>query len=147
VSRDHRGREYRPCDGFHEQAINKRDPAALREILAPEVVHHAAGGYPDTMIAAEVESMMAEFPAAFPDLEITIDFWVADGDLVVERYTATGTQDGPLQEIPPSGRTATWTGINIFRFECGKIVEIWSEVDALGRHAQLTGEAEATPAQ
>ncbi|MCD6032468.1 MAG: SnoaL-like polyketide cyclase, partial [Thermomicrobiales bacterium] len=43
------------------------------------------------------------------------------------------------------GRTATWTGVNIFRIECGKIVEVWSEVDALSRNAQLTGVAEATP--
>ena len=41
----------------------------------------------------------------------------------------------------------TWTGINIYRLECGRIAEIWSEVDALGRIAQLTGTATAaTPA-
>lgn len=61
------------------------------------------------------------------------------------RYTATGTQDGPLGDLPPSGRAATWTGINIFRFECGKIAEIWSEVDALSRNAQLTETGDATP--
>jgi len=54
-------------------------------------------------------------------------------------YTATGTQLGPLQDLPPLGRTATWTGINIFRIECGRIVEVWSEVDALSRNQQLTG--------
>jgi predicted ester cyclase len=66
---------------------------------------------------------------------------IAQDDLVVERYTATGTQDGPFQGLPPSGRTATWTGTNIFRVECGRIVEIWSEVDALSRIQQLTGAA------
>jgi hypothetical protein len=60
------------------------------------------------------------------------------------RYTATGTQDGALQDLPPSGRTATWTGVNIFRIECGRIVEIWSEVDALSRSQQLTGTATST---
>ena len=83
--------------------------------------------------------MMAEFPAAFSDLRIEIDFMVAEDELVVERYTATGTQDGPLQDLPPSGRQATWTGINIFRIECGRIAEIWSEVDALSRREQLDG--------
>lgn len=130
---------------WHEEGTNNRDPDALYGILAPEVVHHAAGGFPNTMDAAGVVGMMSQFPPAFSDLHYTIDFFVAEDDLVVERYTATGTQDGPLGDLPPSGRTATWTGVNIFRFECGKIVEVWSEVDALGRLAQLTGAA-ATPA-
>ena len=70
---------------------------------------------------------------------IETDLWITQDEYVVERYTATGTQDGPLGDLPASGRTATWTGINIFRIECGKIVEVWSEVDALSRNAQLAG--------
>jgi predicted ester cyclase len=124
---------------WHEQVINQRNPAALQDILAPEVIHHAAGGYPDTMTAAEVGAMMDDFLVAFPDLRYEFDFFVVQGGMVVERYTATGTQQGPLQNLPPLGRTATWTGINIFRIECGRIVEVWSEVDALSRNQQLTG--------
>jgi steroid delta-isomerase-like uncharacterized protein len=130
---------------FHEEAINERNLDALQDILHPQVVHHAAGGYPDVMTAEGVTSMMADFPAAFSELHYTIDFFVVQDDMVVERYTATGTQTGPLGDLPASGRTATWTGVNIFRIECGKIVEIWSEVDALSRTAQLSGEI-ATPA-
>jgi steroid delta-isomerase-like uncharacterized protein len=130
---------------FHEEAINERNLDALQDILDPQVVHHAAGGYPDVMTAEGVTSMMADFPAAFSELHYTIDFFVVQDDMVVERYTATGTQTGPLGDLPPSGRTATWTGVNIFRIECGKIVEIWSEVDALSRAEQLSGEM-ATPA-
>lgn len=130
---------------WHEEGTNNRNPEALRDILAPEVIHHAAGGFADTADADGVVAMMSQFPPAFSDLHYTIDFLVSDDDLVVERYTAAGTQDGPLGDLPPTGRNATWTGINIFRFECGKIAEIWSEVDALGRNAQLTGEASATP--
>ncbi len=130
---------------WHEEAINNGNLAALEEVLAPDVVHHAAGGYPDVETAAGVMAMMDDFPPAFSDLHYTIDFWVVEDDMVVERYTATGTQDGPLGDLPPSGREATWTGINIFRIECGKIAEVWSEVDALSRLQQLTGDAEATP--
>jgi steroid delta-isomerase-like uncharacterized protein len=131
---------------FHEEAINRGNLAALEEILDPNVVHHAAGGYPDVENAEGVMAMMSQFPPAFSDLHYTIDFMVTQDDFVVERYTATGTQDGPLGDLPASGRKSTWTGVNIFRIECGKIVEIWSEVDALSRLQQLTGAAEATPA-
>ncbi len=124
---------------WHEQVINQRNPAVLQEILAPEVMHHAAGGYPDTMTADEVTKMMEDFLVAFADLRYEFDLFIVQDDLVVERYTAAGTQTGPLQNLPPLGRTATWTGINIFRIECGRIVEVWSEVDALSRNQQLTG--------
>jgi len=126
---------------WHEDAINQRNPEALYEILSPEVTHHAAGGYADTMSAEGVVTMMADFPDAFSDLRYDFDLLFAKDALVVERYTASGTQDGPLQDLPATGRKATWTGINIFRIECGRIVEIWSEVDALSRRQQLTGAA------
>ena len=96
------------------------------------------------MSADDVGSMMNDFLAAFPDLHYSFDFFVVQDDMVVERYTATGTQEGALGDLPPSGRQATWTGVNIFRIECGKIVEVWSEVDALSRNQQLA--VAATPA-
>jgi predicted ester cyclase len=123
---------------WHEEVINRRNPAVLKDILAASVVHHAAGGYPEEMDAQGVTAMMADFLGAFSDLSYSFDFWVADGDMVVERYTATGTHDGQLGALAPTGRKATWTGINIFRIECGRIAEVWSEVDALSRNRQLT---------
>ena len=132
---------------WHEEAINNGHLDALRDVVAPNVVHHAAGGYPDVTDLEGVMTMMGAFPAAFSDLHYTIDFWVVEDDMVVERYTATGTQDGPLGDQPATGRSATWTGVNIFRVECGQIAEVWSEVDALSRNAQLfpEGGAAATP--
>lgn len=123
---------------WHEDVINQRNPAVLDAILADTVVHHAAGGYPEEMDAAGVKAMMADFLRAFSDLSYSFDIWVADGGMVVERYTATGTHDGQLGALAPSGRKATWTGVNIFRIECGRIAEVWSEVDALSRNRQLT---------
>ena len=123
---------------FHEEVINRRNPAALDTILADTVRHHAAGGYPDEMDAAGVKAMMGDFLDAFPDLAFNFDLWAVDGDLVVERYTAAGTQEGPLGDLAPTGRKASWTGVNIFRIGCGRIVELWSEVDAISRNRQLT---------
>jgi predicted ester cyclase len=123
---------------WHDDVINRRNPTMLSDIVGPEVVLHAAGGYPKIMNAEGIAAMMGEFLAAFPDLLITFDQFIAKDDFVVERYTASGTHQGPLGDLQPTNRTATWTGINIFRIGCGRIVEVWSEVDAEGRRRQLT---------
>ena len=128
---------------WHDDVINRRNPSVLKDILAPEVAHHAAGGYPTLMDNVGVARMMADFLTAFPDLRYTFDQFIAKDDYVVERYTANGTQHGALGDLPPSGRPATWTGINIFRIECGRIAEVWSEVDAVTRGRQLAGSAPA----
>jgi steroid delta-isomerase-like uncharacterized protein len=132
---------------WHEDVINRRNPAMLQEILASEVVHHAAGGYPKVMNATGITTMMGDFLTAFPDLRYTFDQFIVQDDYVVERYTAVGTQQGQFGDLPPSGRIATWTGINIFRIKCGRIIEVWSEVDAVSRRQQLTGATSANSAR
>ena len=66
---------------------------------------------------------------AFPDLEVQIEMQIAEGDLVATRWRFTGTQSGEYLGHAPSGRRATWTGVQIDRFESGKIVESWVDWD------------------
>jgi SnoaL-like polyketide cyclase len=61
------------AQAWHEDVINRRNPAILQDILASDVVHHAAGGYPKVMDATGIAAMMAEFLTAFPDLRYTFD--------------------------------------------------------------------------
>jgi steroid delta-isomerase-like uncharacterized protein len=74
---------------------------------------------------------------AFPDLDRKVDDLVAEGDRVVARWSATGTQTGPFMGMPPSGKVATNSGITIFRISGGRIVEEWSESDMLGLLQQV----------
>lgn len=74
---------------------------------------------------------------AFPDLHFTFEDFIAEGDQVVVRWTPSGTQKGELMGIPPSGKSFSATGIEIYRFEGGKIVEHWLESDMLGLLQQL----------
>ena len=130
---------------WHEEVVNRRNPAALRDILAPDMVHHAAGGRPGaggrpaTRDAGGVAAMMDDLIHAFPDLRYRPDLLIVRDDYVVERFTATGTHKGRFEDLAPSGRQATWTGINIYRIQCGRIAEVWSEVDGVSRNQQLTG--------
>jgi hypothetical protein len=81
--------------------INRRNPAILQDILASDVVHHAAGGYPKVMDATGIAAMMAEFLTAFPDLRYTFDQFIVQDDYVLERYPAVGTQQGQFGDLPP----------------------------------------------
>jgi steroid delta-isomerase-like uncharacterized protein len=74
---------------------------------------------------------------AFPDLRITVEDQIAEGDKVVTRWKAVGTHDGDLPGLPASGRSTTVTGIGIDRIEGGKIVESWGNWDTLGMMQQL----------
>ena len=75
--------------------------------------------------------------AAFPDLHFTIEDLIAEGDEVVARLTAQGTQQGELSGIAPTGQHVTYTVMEIYRLANGKIAEQWVIADALGLRQQL----------
>jgi predicted ester cyclase len=77
------------------------------------------------------------FLAAQPDGYHVIEDVVAEGDKVMTRLSAYGTQTGELFGIPPTGKQISMTGIAIHRISNGKIVEHWSELDNLGLMQQL----------
>jgi predicted ester cyclase len=68
---------------------------------------------------------------AFPDLRLTVEDQVAEGDKVVTRWRGEMTHLGELGGVPPTGNRVTISGITIDRFEDGKIVEAWRSMDTL----------------
>lgn len=121
-----------------DEALNAGDLDVIDEIVAADASFHWAT-FPTAQGAAEDKRLLGAVLAGFPDVRFTMDQVIAGGDLVVVRWTATGTHLGEFQGIAPTGREITWTGIDIYRIACGRIVEGWAEVDGLGRMAQLTG--------
>jgi len=122
---------------WHEEAINHHDLTVLDEILAPDASHDSATFSTNPGPRAVLSALLT----GFPDVRHTVEAVITQGDLVVIRYTAVGTHAGEFQGYAPTGKPVTWTGINIYRLECGRIAEVWSELDGLGRIAQLTGAA------
>jgi steroid delta-isomerase-like uncharacterized protein len=85
--------------------------------------------------------------AAFPDMRVTTENIIAEADKVAINWTVTGTQLGALMGIPATGRPVKFTGITIYRFASGKIVENWWAYDALGMIQQITTPPESEPPQ
>ncbi len=124
------------AERFNEDVWGRGDEAALEELLAPDFVDHGAlpGQTPDREGHKQI---LAAFRSAFPDLSVTTDDIIAEGDKVVSRWTARGTHEGELMGIAPTGKEVTITGIDVLRIAEGKVVERWAEYDALGMMQQL----------
>ena len=72
-----------------------------------------------------------------PDWHSDVEELIGDGDLVVERFTASGTHRGELMGVEPTGKVMVLRGIQIFRIEGDKIVERWGRLDEVGLLRQL----------
>ena len=124
---------------WYDEALNQRKLEVLDEILWPNAVHHA-GLFPDAVGADAVKGSLAPLSAAFPDIRFTVDDVLADDDTVLVRWTGKGTHTGtPFLGVATSGKPVEWSGMNAFRFQCGRIIEGWSEANGLALLRQVGG--------
>ena len=116
-------------------AFNDHDEERMAEFVAEDVVEHGAReelrGFDE-----RVEFLDTHFEA-FPDYAGTTDEMIAEGDIVVARYTVTGTHSGEYHGIEATGHTVEWSGMAMYRIEDDEIAEIWLEADRLGLLEQL----------
>ncbi len=120
-----------------EEAFSQGNMDVVDEFIAPGYVHHFPDS-PEVVRGPEgMKELMVSFRGAFPDFQGTIEEQVAEEDMMVMRYTASGTHQGELQGIPPTGRRVTVAGFVMSRTAEGKMVESWELYDALGMMRQL----------
>jgi predicted ester cyclase len=87
--------------------------------------------------AERLKEVFARLHRVFPDLRVTAEDLIAEGDMLVSRNTVTGTQEGEYMGHEPTGKTVTYDEIFIFRFVDGRIVETWGVVDVLSQMKQI----------
>jgi len=110
---------------------------AADEIIAPNYISYEPTSGEVRGIEG-AKQFAATFRKAFPDLQNTIEDMVAEGDKVAVRFRARGTYQGQTEAFgPPTGKRMEITGITIKRLYDGKIVEAWTNFDALGMMQQL----------
>jgi steroid delta-isomerase-like uncharacterized protein len=112
------------------------NPDILEEVYAADLVWHE----PDQDLRGyeEARQFVSMYKTAFPDLNVTVEDTMAEGDKVITRYIVRGTHEGEIEEFgPPTGRPLELEGITIHRIEDGKIVEEWERYDNLGMLQQL----------
>jgi len=124
---------------FHD-AANTGDFALLAktidEMVAPDAVIRTP--LPIEATGAELlKQVWAMLLGVYPDLHLTVDDLIAEGDKIVARNTVTGTHRGEFMGVAPTGKSVTYNEIFIFRFEAGRVVETWGVVDVYAQMKQI----------
>jgi steroid delta-isomerase-like uncharacterized protein len=122
---------------FLEGAWNRRDMSVFNQFMAPDHVPHGPFTDQFNQDAEGVQAFVSAFLLAFPDTKATIQKQEAMGDQVKTTLTFKGTHTGTLMTIPGTGKQVTVPVIVTDRIVNGKIVETWSEWDAMELMSQL----------
>ena len=124
---------------FHD-AINTGDAATISktvdEVVEPDVLIRTPLPVEATGAPA-LKQAMTMLLRAFPDLHLTVEDVIEEGDKVVGRTVVTGTQQGEYMGLAPTGRSVVYDEIFIFRFVNGRIAETWGVVDVFAQMRQL----------
>jgi steroid delta-isomerase-like uncharacterized protein len=120
-----------------DEVWNKGNLSLVDELFTPNFEFHDAST-PDLGRGPESEKKRVTlYRNAFPDLRITIEDMIAEGETVVTRWSCRGTHKGDLSGIAPTGKQITISGITVGRFANGKIAQGYANWDALGLMQQL----------
>jgi steroid delta-isomerase-like uncharacterized protein len=117
-------------------AIEEGDLTALDEVVSTDYQDHARGRQPGR---GALKAAAQTLRVAFPDMASTVTHMLAEGDLIAVRNRVTGTQLGPLGELPATGNRVDFSAFQLFRVEDELIVEHWGIFDETTLTQQLSG--------
>jgi steroid delta-isomerase-like uncharacterized protein len=118
--------------GIYE-AINTGNLAMLEKFVAHDYIEHADGFQGVEAFAQQ----LAAFRAGFPDLHVSIDDLLTDGDRFASRTTVTGTHTGDLMGMPATGKRVSVEAVDIGRIENGQAKERWGGLNLYSMLTQL----------
>ena len=119
-----------------EEFYNQGNIERADDFFADTYVHHDPAS-PQVRDRDGLKETVRAFRAGCPDLHVTSDDLVAEGDQVTKRWTIHATHTGDLAGLPPTGKRIALSGLELFRLADGKIVECWSAYDNLSLLQQL----------
>jgi predicted ester cyclase len=120
------------------EVFNERDDAAEADVRGPDYVAHAPASLESAPLDSEAWTrFLSGFVEGFPDLRLTVEDAVGEGDLVAQRVHFAGTHTGEFQGLPPTHRKVEFSGLELNRFVDGRVAEHWFQLDALTLLQQL----------
>jgi steroid delta-isomerase-like uncharacterized protein len=124
---------------WFEQVWNKGNEQAIGDLLHDDGVIHGLNDTSGSPVrsAAAFREFHRQFRGAFPDITITVDDMISEGDKVAARCSVRGKHSGHSLGMTPTNADVEFTGIAIVRIRDGKIVEAWNNFDFLKMNQQL----------
>ena len=119
---------------YNEDFWNKQNIDAFEKYYSADFIIHFADG---DLNVEQYKGLCQAYFAAFPDIHVTTDLLVAEGDKVTKVWTVNATSKGDFMGIPATGKPMIIKGIEVFRIAEGKIAELWASMDNLGMLQQL----------
>ena len=119
-----------------EEFYNQGNVESAERFFADTYGHHDPAS-PQVRDRDGLKQVLRAFLAGCPDLHITIDQLLAEGDTVTKRWSYHATHTGDLAGLPPTLKCITMSGLELFRLEGGKIVECWLGYDNFSLMQQL----------
>ena len=119
---------------LHDELVCRGNLAIVDELFHPDFVSHTSG---EDVDRDGFKRMLASLRAALPDVQVTTELVLAEGDLVARRSVTTGTHAAEWLGVPATGRRVEWASIHIARLRAGRFVEHWGSPDLLGLLTQL----------
>jgi steroid delta-isomerase-like uncharacterized protein len=122
---------------IYKEFLDELDPSAADELLAADVVVHGVAAFGEGAGREEVKRGFSAFLSAFAERRTDVEDVIVEGDRAVARHTHHLKHVDEVFGIPPTGRQLSVWGIDIFRFENGKIAEWWVMDDNVGMMQQM----------
>jgi steroid delta-isomerase-like uncharacterized protein len=120
-----------------EEGWNKHNTNVLNELFTNDAPLHDPQNPNQLKGSQGAKATFETFLTAFPDLRMTIEKEICEGDYVVQHLRATGTNTGQFNGMPATGKKSNTTGVMTTKFSNGKVVEAWSIFDSYGLMQQL----------
>ena len=120
-----------------EEVFNANNLEVVDELVAEDHVHHDPAMPEEGHGREHMKEFATMYRSAFPDVHLQIEDQIAEEDLVATRWVASGTHEGELMGIEPTGNRVRVAGMTIDRIADGQIAETWDNYDALGMMQQL----------
>jgi predicted ester cyclase len=123
---------------WFEEVWNQGRQEVIEQLRAPHAMGAGLGeGNTKTQGSAEFTVFFLNLRGTFPDLRVSIEDILAEGDKVAVRFSVEGTHSGTALGVTPTGRKVQFSGMTIARIAGGQIVEGWNNLDQLGLLTQI----------
>lgn len=129
---------------YYEELWNPWNLEAANDLISPEMEFRGSLGIAERGISG-FQGYMSTVRSAFPDFHNQVEDLVAEGEKVVARLTYSGTHQGEMFGLPPTGRAISYPGIAIFRISEDKVAEGWVMGDRWGLLQQLSEPVSTSP--